>query len=134
MKRFFLLLDILFTLYCISLVTGSTNSSGVALVLASPSPVTWHLTVSGPAPSPAPRPAPRILISDGSRVLDTASGAELAASVAILSSKEITEKLALAQFSSIHTFTSLAAANRIFINLKKGERQKKYFIRYVLDM
>ena len=102
----------------------------MALVLASPSPVTWHLTVSGPAP----RPAPRILISDGSRVLDTASGAELAASVAILSSKEITEKLALAQFSSIHTFTSLAAANRIFINLKKGERQKKYFIRYVLDM
>ena len=117
-------------MYCISLVAGSTNSSGVALVLASPSPVTWHLTVSGPAPSPAPS----ILISDGSRVLDTASGAELAASVAILSSKEITEKLALAQFSSIHTFTSLAAANRIFINLKKGERQKKYFIRYVLDM
>ena len=115
----------------ISFVAGSNNSSRVALVLASPSPVTWHLTVNGPAPSPAsnsaPRPAPSILISDGSRVLDTASGAELAASVAILSSKVITEKLALAQFSSIHTFTSLAAANRIFINLEKGERRKDLY-------
>ena len=90
-------------------------------MLATPVPVTWHLTVSGLAPSPA------ILISDGSRVIDTASGLELPVSVAILNNKIITENLARAKFSHIHTFTSISAANRIFINLKKGEKK---FIRY----
>ena len=78
-------------------------------------PVTWHLTVSGLAPAPA------ILISDGSRVIDTATGLELPVSAAILNNKIITENLARAKFSHIHTFTSITAANRIFINLKKGD-------------
>lgn len=96
-------------------VTGSNNQTELSLVLATPVPVTWHLTVSGLAPAPA------ILISDGSRVIDTATGLELPVSAAILNNKIITENLARAKFSHIHTFTSITAANRIFINLKKEE-------------
>ena len=83
-------------------------------MLATPTPVTWHLSVSGHAPGP------NILISDGSRVLDTMTGHELPTTAAILTTKIITENLALAKFSTIHTFTSTKAANRIFIKLKPG--------------
>ena len=92
---------------------GSTNNS-LALVLASPTPVTWHLTTSGY------NSRIDILISDGSRVLDIETGAELQTSPAILSTVVITENLALAKFSYIHSFTSLRGANRIFIRLPSG--------------
>lgn len=101
-------------------VTGSNNQTELSLVLATPVPVTWHLTVSGLAPAPA------ILISDGSRVIDTATGLELPVSAAILNNKIITENLARAKFSHIHTFTSITAANRIFINLKKEETTSQH--------
>ena len=48
---------------------GSTNNNNsLALVLASPTPVTWHLTTSGF------NSHTDILISDGSRVLDIETG------------------------------------------------------------
>ena len=103
-----------FFIYLYSL-SGSNNQTELSLVLATPVPVTWHLTVSGLAPAPV------ILISDGSRVINTATGLELPVSAAILNNKIITENLARAKFSHIHTFTSITAANRIFINLKKGD-------------
>ena len=93
---------------------GSTNNKSLALVLASPTPVTWHLTTS------SYNSRIDILISDGSRVLDIESGEELQTSSAILSTVVITENLALAKFSYIHSFTSLRGANRIFIRLPSG--------------
>ena len=60
---------------------------------------------------------PNILISDGSRVIDTATGAELPTTAAILRTETITHKLARTQFSTVHTFTSITAANRIFIQM-----------------
>lgn len=60
---------------------------------------------------------PNILISDGSHVIDTATGEELATTAAILRTESITLKLAKTQFSAVHTFTSITAANRIFIRL-----------------
>ena len=94
---------------------GSTNNKSLALVLASPAPVTWHLTTSGY------NAHTDILISDGSRVLDIETGDELPSSPAILSTVVITENLALAKFSYIHSFTSLRGANRIFIRLPSGK-------------
>ena len=95
-------------------VTGETNRSSLALVLATPSPVTWHLTRSGYSPHT------EILISDGSTVRDLETGQELDTSPAILSTVVITENLALAKFSHIHSFTSLSGANRIFVRLPPG--------------
>ena len=97
---------------------GSTNyNNSLALVLASPTPVTWHLTTSGY------NSRIDILISDGSRVLDIETGEELPSSPAILSTVVITENLALAKFSYIHSFTSLRGANRIFIRLPSGRNR-----------
>ena len=95
-------------------VTGSTNRSSLSLVLATPSPVTWHLTREGYSGHTD------ILISDGSKVIDIKTGEELPTSPAILSTVVITENLALAKFSYIHSFTSLTGANRIFIRLPTG--------------
>ena len=94
--------------------TNNNNNNSLALVLASPTPVTWHLTSSGY------NSHTDILISDGSRVLDIETGEELPSSPAILSTVVITENLALAKFSYIHSFTSLRGANRIFIRLPSG--------------
>ena len=99
------------------ITAGSDNNRSLALVLASPTPVTWHLTSSGYT-SP-----PDILLSDGSRVLDIETGEEFPSSPAILSTLVITENLALAKFSSIHSFTSLSGANRIFIRLPSGRNR-----------
>lgn len=96
-------------------VTGSSNLTRLSLVLATPSPVTWHLTISGFSSQRD------ILISDGSKVLDIESGEELATSPAILSTVVITENLALAKFSYIHSFTSVSGANRIFVRLPSTE-------------
>ena len=64
-----------------------------------------------------PSSRPSILISDGSTVIDTATGDELATTAAILRTDSITHKLASNQFGTVHTFTSITAANRIFIQM-----------------
>jgi len=83
----------------------------LALVLASGHPVTWHLSVSGFSS------AADILVSDGSSVVDIRTGHQIQSSPAILSSPNLTTKLARAKFSHINTFTTIEMANRIFINL-----------------
>ena len=108
------------------ITAGSDNNRSLALVLASPTPVTWHLTSSG-YNSP-----PDILISDGSRVLDIETGEELPTSPAILSNVVTTENLALAKFSYIHSFTSLLGANRIFIRLPSGRNKKNKVLVFIL--
>ena len=91
--------------------SGTNNETELSLVLASSSPVTWHLSWSRYSSQP------RILISHMSSVIDSNTGLELPTTPAILRTEAITAKLALTQFNNIHTFTSITAANRIFINL-----------------
>ena len=91
----------------------------LALVLASGHPVTWHLSVSGFSS------AADILVSDGSSVVDIRTGHQIQSSPAILSSPNLTTKLARAKFSHINTFTTIEMANRIFINLPPGKPLKK---------
>ena len=89
-------------------------SHKIALVLSSAHPVTWHLSVSGFSSTPD------ILVSDGSSVMDIHTRQQLTSSPAILSSPELTSKLAKAKFSHINTFTTIDTANRVFIKLPPG--------------
>jgi len=91
-------------------VTGPVSHK-IALVLSSAHPVTWHLSVSGFSSTPD------ILVSDGSSVMDIHTRQQLTSSPAILSSPELTSKLAKAKFSHINTFTTIDTANRVFIKL-----------------
>ena len=61
--------------------------------------------------------------------MDTATDTQLVTTAAFLKSMTITRNLAIAKFSTIHTFTSITAANRIFINLNSG-KSLIYLYRY----
>ena len=94
---------------------GSADNK-LALVLATSHPVTWHLSVAGFS-SP-----PDILVSDGSNVVDIQTGHQVMTSTAIMTTPNLTTKLARPKFSHINTFTTIDTANRIFINLPPGKK------------
>ena len=98
----------------VSLHVG-TVAERVALVLATPHPVTWRLSLTGAAAGP-----PHLLVSDGSTVVDNVTGAALHTTRAILANPAITGKLAIAQFNHINSFTSIDTANKISISLPQG--------------
>ena len=95
--------------------SGSADNK-LALVLATSHPVTWHLSVAGFSFPPD------ILVSDGSNVVDIQTGHQVMTSTAIMTTPNLTTKLARAKFSHINTFTTIDTANRIFINLPPGKK------------